>query len=68
MKLDMRIQDARNRHKNSVLVCTDQSAAFNLVMSEIILSKMVVLGMDMLLRKLVESYLLGCSTQYRVGK
>ena len=68
MELDMRIQDAGNRFKNSELVCTNQSAAFNLVMSEIILAKMEVLGMDMLSRKLVESYLSLRSTQCRVGK
>ena len=68
MELDMRIRDAQNRFKHSVLVCTDQSAAFNLVTWPIILAKLEILGMDELSRRLVKSYLTGRMTQCKVGK
>ena len=53
MELDMRIRDAQKRFKHSVLVCTDQSAAFNLVTWPIILAKLEILGMDELSQWLV---------------
>ena len=47
---------------------TDQSAAFNLVKSSIIVAKLRKFGVEETALKMVESYLTGRSTQCIVGK
>ena len=53
MELDTRIQDARNRKKVCALLCTDQSAAFNLVKSDIILAKLETFGVGKSSRNMI---------------
>ena len=66
--LDTLDQDTRNRGKQAALLMTDQSAAFNLVKSSIIIAKLRNFWVEEMALKVVESYLTGRSTQCIFGK
>ena len=68
LELDTVVQEARNGGRHAALVLTDQSAAFNLVKADIILSKLKVFGLDDVASKLIRSYLTGRSTKCIVGR
>ena len=67
LEIDTRVADARNRGRHVCLLCTDQSAAFNLVKKDIMMAKLELLGVDKWSRDLLNSYLTGRTTQTRVG-
>lgn len=67
LEIDTIVQGARNRGKHALILATDQSAAFNLVKKEIILSKLKVFGVDKPSARLICSYLTGRSTECLVG-
>ena len=67
MELDTVVAAARNEGRLAAVLCTDQSAAFNLVKSSIIVSKLRVFGVMESALKLIESYLTGRSTVCTVG-
>ena len=46
LELDTIVQKARNEGRLAGLLCTDQSAAFNLMKANIIVSKLCVFGVD----------------------
>ena len=66
VELDTRIQDARNRKKVCALLCTDQSAAFNLVKSDIILAKLETFGVGKSSRNMIGNYLTGRKTKTKI--
>ena len=67
LEIDTIVQSARNAGRHAALILTDQSAAFNLVKADIILSKLKVFGIDENSAKLIRSYLTGRSTKCIVG-
>ena len=67
MELDTRVQLARNRGHVAMLVCSDQSAAFNLVQSQLLLIKLKEYGLDTCSLRLVESYLKERKTRVKVA-
>ena len=58
---------ARNNREVTALLCIDQSAAFNLVKSSIIISKLRIFGVMESALLMIESYLTGRSTVCTVG-
>ena len=67
MEIDTRVADARNRGRHVCLLCTDQSAAFNLVKKDIMMAKLELLGVVRCSCYLLSSYLTGRTMQTRVG-
>ena len=57
----------RNQGRISVILMTDMSAAFNVIKSEVLLTKMRHYGFDKWTCKLVEDYLSGRSTKTKIG-
>ena len=67
LEIDTLVARARNEGRSAALMCTDQSAAFNLVKADIIVAKLRVFGLDEASLHLIRSYLTGRSTTCTVG-
>ena len=67
VEIDTHVQRARDRGKVCALMCTDQSAAFNLVKADIILAKLKVYGVDKQTLSMIKDYLTGRKTQTVIG-
>ena len=68
LELDTLVASARNSGMSAGLLCTDQSAAFNLVKADIIVAKLRVFGVQETALRLIRSYLTGRSTVCTVGQ
>ena len=67
IEIDTHVQRARDKGKVCALMCTDQSAAFNLVKAEIIMAKLKAYGLEKHARAIIKDYLTGRKTQTVIG-